>query len=207
MPASFHALRCCALYASILPPLFRGGYYERYRRAVTGTVGFDLAAPFQRRLSGVSGRNGRPAGLASILPPLFRGGYGISSPKSRTVPSCFDLAAPFQRRLFGFRGCWRGIAAGFDLAAPFQRRLCDGGRAGGAGRDGASILPPLFRGGYVSRLRSINPLAFELRSCRPFSEAVMGECRKEWLLANPGFDLAAPFQRRLCIACGINGGR
>ena len=38
-------------------------------------MGFDLAAPFQRRLSRITLRCWKDNQRASILPPLFRGGY------------------------------------------------------------------------------------------------------------------------------------
>ena len=157
---------------------------------------FDLAAPFQRRLSRITLRCWKDNQRASILPPLFRGGYAAPQPPTPHLKKCFDLAAPFQRRLFDFPGGASVALGGFDLAAPFQRRLCCGKVAEGAVKVMLRSCRPFSEAVMSSHLPRPDS-RYTLRSCRPFSEAVISpRCSSPWI-PRWCFDLAAPFQRRL----------
>ena len=114
------------------------------------------------------------AGQASILPPLFRGGYpGGPAINRRNIHYMLRSCRPFSEAVISglSRKCSRLLT--LRSCRPFSE---------------AVIAPfPAAAMGYC----------YVLRSCRPFSEAVIGSSPARNSSRGTGFDLAAPFQRRL----------
>ena len=194
-----HGCGAISADASILPPLFRGGYASisggvitlastlrscrpfseaviRRRPNVPPPDGrrFDLAAPFQRRLFDNKVRRRLDYLFrASILPPLFRGGYFRSREVSHGGIGYASILPPLFRGGYTDRaGSGKHGPARFDLAAPFQRRLSCSCAASRPRRRSFDLAAPFQR--RLSRSAVKQELITNLlRSCRPFSEAVI----------------------------------
>ena len=142
------------LRASIVPPLFRGGYRVWPRTSGFGLRRFNCAAPILGRLSIRESRHRLLSELASIVPPLFQGGYLWGIPAVARSNAYFNRAAPIPGRLStGPQSAPRGWPR-FNCAAPIPGRLCRVGSAPVEVPVAASIVPPLFRGGYSNSGRS-----------------------------------------------------
>ena len=183
--------------ASIVPPPFGSGYPDHPAgipenpalqscRPLSGAVivgvragfangcdGFNRAAPFRERLSGVLG-----------CPPVSAKGFNRAAPFRERLSShsvlmlrrygCFNRAAPFRERLWDTR---RRIAP-LDFVALQSCRPLSGAviRQPGLPRrmaNAASIVPPPFGSGYWRRKGLTCCWHLPLQSCRPLSGAVI----------------------------------
>ena len=163
------------MFASIVPPLFRGGYHN----------GIGLGGGGLHRLQSCRPHSGAVIGCRA-------------APHARRLAS-FNRAAPIPGRLFVGRNPGGSVVGRLQSCRPYYGAVIGYGREH-QGLDGpASIVPPLFRGGYPSVKVAIASSANSLQLCRPHSGAVIRRRPAEGMRQTADFNRAAPIQGRLSV--------
>ena len=138
------------LRASIVPPLFRGGYGAGAGAFPPGLRASIVPPLFRGGYQDVQSRRLVGHQLASIVPPLFRGGYSSTAFPAITRWQSFNRAAPIPGRLSGnSMGNYPYPIGCFNRAAPIPGRLRLRPGWPWSGLPTASIVPPLFRGAVM----------------------------------------------------------